>query len=460
MKKKFKTHLVGELIAIFIISLILTTISISITFKSLNISAFSINKILFPKHYDKDYIIGRYKRFVGDNVEKIIKGNIKDIKVPHKMDTILKEEIPYSFNGKTLVFIVNSKGEILNSNIDKDLYSIKNFKINEGLQLKRYDSMSINIKETKKISDDLFMIILNDTVIDGEIIIIYIGIVIFMIIATILAKGRLKYIIDIEKGVNKLYESDFQETVALKYNNELTSLAISLNDMATKIKENKKNEEEFLLNISHDLRTPLTSILGFLNLLKNKRYEKSEEKEKYINIVEEQCLYLKTLIEEFFEFSKLKWKNVKLNKDNIKLQEFIRQISDGFYPQLKEYNIKLIMNFTKEPLYIQIDIDKFMRVIENLFSNAIKYSKEDTEIILNLYKHKQIILIEFWNTPKEDINKEELNFLFERFYKKDSSRGSKGAGLGLAIALEIIKLHKGSMEAKIEDEKLGIIIKL
>ncbi len=264
----------------------------------------------------------------------------------------------------------------------------------------------------------------------------------------------------IEKGVKKLYSSNFEKKIPLKYNNELTSLAMALNDMGDTIKENKKNEEEFLLNISHDLRTPLTSILGFLNLLKQKKYDTEEEREGYINTIEEQSVYLKTLIDEFFQFSKLKWKNVKLNKENINLQEILRQISDGFYPQLKENKISISMNFPEKPLYKEVDVEKFMRVLENVISNAIKYSYKGTEISLNLYENKDRIEMEFWNTPIENLKEDELDFLFKRFYKKDLSRSNKGAGLGLAIALEVIKLHEGELYAVMKNKKLGIIIKL
>ncbi len=288
----------------------------------------------------------------------------------------------------------------------------------------------------------------------------YTELFVFMIIFAILAKGRLRYIILIEKGVKKLYSSNFEKKIPLKYNNELTSLAVALNDMGDTIKENKKNEEEFLLNISHDLRTPLTSILGFLNLLKQKKYDTEEDKEGYINTIEEQSLYLKTLIDEFFQFSKLKWKNVKLNKENINLQEILRQISDGFYPQLKEKNITISMNFPEKPLYKEVDVEKFMRVLENVISNAIKYSYKGTEISLDLYENKDRIEMEFWNTPIEALKEDELDFLFKRFYKKDLSRSNKGAGLGLAIALEVIKLHEGGLYAVMKNKKLGIIIKL
>lgn len=448
------------MMVLFIISLIITIFGMMMVLGSLNISSYNINKFLFPEHFKDKVIIEEYEKTVGRRVDRVIKGNINQLKVPHKMDEKLKKEFPYNFRGKTLVYIINSNGEILSSNNEENMYTIPPSMIKETLSIKMYDDNIANIRQIKKINNDLYIVIISDSVIDGELIIMYIGLFIFMIIFAILAKGRLKYIISIKKGVNKLYSSDFEDKIPLKYNNELTSLAIALNDMGGKIKENKENEKEFLLNISHDLRTPLTSILGFLNLLKQKKYDTEEEREGYINTIEEQSLYLKTLIDEFFQFSTLKWKNVKLNKENINLQEILRQINDGFYPQLKENKISMSMNFPEKPLYKEVDVDKFMRVLENVISNAIKYSHKGTEISLNLYENKDKIVMEFWNTPIEALKEDELDFLFKRFYKKDLSRGNKGAGLGLSIALEAVKLHGGELYAVMKNERLGIIIKL
>ncbi|MCS4466239.1 cell wall metabolism sensor histidine kinase WalK [Clostridium botulinum] len=127
---------------------------------------------------------------------------------------------------------------------------------------------------------------------------------------------------------------------------------------------------------------------------------------------------MKTLIDEFFQFSTLKWKNVKLNKENINLQEILRQISDGFYPQLKENKISVSMNFPEKSLYKEVDVDKFMRVLENVISNAIKYSHKGTEISLNLYENKDKIVMEFWNTPIEALKEDELDFYLKDFIKK------------------------------------------
>lgn len=267
---------------LFIIALIITVFGVGIALGRLDISSYNINKFLFPDDFKNEFIIREYKRTVGERVDKFVKENINELKKSHKMDEKLKKEFPYDFRGKTLVYIVNSNGEILSSNNEENFYNVRKSIIKEGLQIKKYENdITINIREIKKVNDNIYILINHDSVIDGDFIIMYTELFVFMIIFAILAKGRLRYIIFIEKGVKKLYSSNFEKKIPLKYNNELTSLAVALNDMGDTIKENKKNEEEFLLNISHDLRTPLTSILGFLNLL-NRKSMIQRKKEKGI----------------------------------------------------------------------------------------------------------------------------------------------------------------------------------
>lgn len=462
MKRKLRIGLTTEFIILIVTSLIITWLFPIIIFPIMGYPTerleYSTSEVLHPENFKEETILERYKSNFHPIINKIISKNENTVKIPHKLDEKLKKEFPNEWD---FVCIFNSDGDILHCNNKENIYNIKKDKIRETLELKKEKySREVDIKEIKKINNDVYVLIITHTAISTGLPLVFIIICIWIVVFSILVKGRLRYIIFIEKGVKKLYSSNFEKKIPLKYNNELTSLAVALNDMGDTIKENKKNEEEFLLNISHDLRTPLTSILGFLNLLKQKKYDTEEEKEGYINTIEEQSLYLKTLIDEFFQFSKLKWKNVKLNKENINIQEILRQISDGFYPQLKENKISISMNFAEKPLYKEVDVDKFMRVLENVISNAIKYSHKGTEISLNLYENKDRIVMEFWNTPIENLKEDELDFLFKRFYKKDLSRGSKGAGLGLAIALEVIKLHEGELYAVMKNEKLGIIIKL
>lgn len=460
MKRKFRIGLTFELLILFIVALIITILGLNRLLSFLNISGENINKWIFPSNYKDEFILERYKEGIGQKVDIFIKDSINNIKITDNMDHKLKEAFPYYFNGKTQVYITNYKGDIKNSNIEENIYAIQPYMLKETLEVKHFSGEMIRVIEVKKINRDLYVVVINETTVMGDIVIIAISIVICMIIFLLLIKGRLMYIIHIEKGIDKLYSSKFKEKIPLKYNNELTSLAMSINNMAEEIRRSDEREKEFLLNISHDLRTPLTSILGFLNLLKEEKYDNNKEKNRYINIIEEKSLYLKTLIEEFFNFSKLKWQVTELDKEKIKLQELIRQVIEGFYPQLKDKQITISIDFCEKPLYYEVDIDKFMRALENILSNGIRYSAANTEIYINLYEKNHNIIIEFWNVPEEKIKEEELKLLLNRFYKRDESRNSKGSGLGLAISSEIIKLHKGNLKVMLKDSRLGIILEL
>ncbi|MCS4475584.1 hypothetical protein JQ032_07590 [Clostridium botulinum] len=199
MKRKLRIGLTTEMMVLFIISLIITIFGVIMIFKSLNISAYNINKFLFPEHFKDKIILEGYKKSVGKRVDRVINEDIDNLRTPHKMDKKLKKEFPYNFRGKTLVFIINSKGNIISSNNNEDMYNISSSMIKETLSIKMYDDDIANIRQIKKINNDLYIVIISDSVIDGELIIMYIGLFIFMIIFAILAKGRLKYIISIKK---------------------------------------------------------------------------------------------------------------------------------------------------------------------------------------------------------------------------------------------------------------------
>ncbi|QQZ59965.1 HAMP domain-containing histidine kinase [Paenibacillus sonchi] len=292
------------------------------------------------------------------------------------------------------------------------------------------------------------------------------GVVVFLLLFYLGVRGRIRYMRTLERGTHALYATDFEARIPLKYNNELSTMAAALNDMAEQIVASRSKEKDFLLNISHDLRTPLTSIMGFLSLLKEKSYDNEPEKERYIEVLEERTGYLKKLIDEFFEISQLKWKPAVLNKSRVNMQELLRQVVEGYHPQSKDRRIETVLLLPDQSVHVEIDADLFVRVLENLLSNAFKYSRADTELTIRLREpvaenRRQCLLqLELWSTPAQTMESGELNRLFDRFYKGDSSRTGEGAGLGLSIAAEIIRLHGGRLDAQIEGERLGMMIEL
>lgn len=121
---------------LFIIALVTTVFGVCAALRSLNISSYNINKFLFPEHFKNSFIIKEYKKTVGEQVDSFVKKHINELKTPHKMDEQLKKEFPYDFRGKTLVFIINSNGEILSSNNEENFYNIRKSIIKEGLEIK------------------------------------------------------------------------------------------------------------------------------------------------------------------------------------------------------------------------------------------------------------------------------------------------------------------------------------
>ncbi|TYQ16871.1 UNVERIFIED_CONTAM: signal transduction histidine kinase [Acetivibrio alkalicellulosi] len=485
---KFKIGLIGEVILFFSLSIILTILIITIAVSKLNIS-----RINYPYSSNESLLIS-YNQGLKKNIDEFINKNIDNLSIPHKLDSELKDAFPVNHASslsnyqELIIAIVNNKGELLNSNtgvsiinseidyIDltvffennssnsistfyEDKLNIISFNPKNNLKVVYNDDDKIQIKETRKINDNLYLIVVKRTVFTNSLVVI-LGIAFFITIFTLLTRGRLKYILFLKKEIGTLYSSKFEKKITLKYNNELTALAIALNDMAQIVWDSQKNEEEFILNISHDLRTPLTSIIGFLELIKQKKYSEPEEQDRYLVIIQEKSLYLKTLIDEFFEYSKYKNTNVDLVKERINLQEILRQVSDSYYPLLNKKDLILNFKFPEETIFLDVDIDKFIRAIENILFNAVKYSKKDTEIIIILYKKEETISIEFWNTPEDIVRKEDVHLFFKRFYKKDASRNSEGAGLGLSIALEIIRIHHGSIDVDVQDSKFGIFVKM
>ena len=210
--------------------------------------------------------------------------------------------------------------------------------------------------------------------------------------------------------------------------------------------ENRKND--LVMYLAHDLKTPLTSVIGYLTLLDESPELTTTQRAKYVGIALDKAYRLEQLINEFFEITRFDINSVTLEKNRIDLNLMLAQVTDEFYPMLSEKNLSVDIDII-EHIVMFADSDKIARVFDNLLKNAVNYSYENTKIRIGARIRRDKVIIKFRN-KSDVISPEKLERLFEKFYRADSSRGTStgGSGLGLAIAKQITELHGGTIKAK------------
>lgn len=366
----------------------------------------------------------------------------------------------YSFKVGYSFYIVNEEGNIIAGSNN----GIRNIDKNEIIDGKREYSNSNTDKNVFKISGC-------DYLKDGYYLYyVYLrygqddtGMVAYALLGALLCFflliwGRISYISKIKSAVAIIAEGDLTQRVPLKYKNELRELAEDINFMAAQLEKEDQKRSEFLTNISHDIRTPLTTILGYVDMLKKEKYDSKEEVNKYINIIERKGLFLRTMMEDFFQYSKLTSKDVILNYEMLELNELARQIFEEEESGFEEKALKLKLELSNTPVSICADCDLLVRAVNNLLSNTLKYSKPNTIVRIKITKEKvndtDFGVISLSNVPKDQVSETEVDEFFERLYKKDKSRSQEGSGLGLSIVKNIIKLHGGIIKGYKEENEL------
>lgn len=218
-------------------------------------------------------------------------------------------------------------------------------------------------------------------------------------------------------------------------------------------KENEEKKDELIVYLAHDIKTPLTSMIGYLSILDEIDDMPKKKQKNYISIALDKSYKLEDLINELFDVARFNSEKIVLEKEELNLNLMLEQIIDDFYPTLRELNKSIKLNYN-EPISINGDPDKLSRVFNNLIKNAISYSKEESEIVINLKKDNNNAIVEVINKGKQ-ISKEKLSKIFEKFYRLDSARTSRtgGSGLGLAIAKDIVELHNGTIIAESNEEE-------
>ena len=226
------------------------------------------------------------------------------------------------------------------------------------------------------------------------------------------------------------------------------------------LKQEAQRKNDLITYLAHDLKTPLTSVIGYLTLLDEAPDMPEAQKEKYTHIALEKAQRLEGLIEEFFEITQYNLQNIFLEKEDLDLSYMLMQMTEEFYPVLAAHGNEIKLE-AEEALHLYADADKLARVFNNILKNAVAYSYPDTPITVRAFRNKNKIILSFENQGK-NIPKEKLDSIFEKFFRLDSSRRTNtgGAGLGLAIAKEIVELHGGSISAKSQEEKVVFTVEL
>ncbi len=263
------------------------------------------------------------------------------------------------------------------------------------------------------------------------------------------------YIKIIEQGIRDLPKENKEHTIPVKGNSELARLANSVNEIKEEIYRKNKKEREaeraqrmLIANISHDLRTPLTSIIGYLDLAKQKISPESEEY-GYVETAEKSSHRLKKLILDLFFYSKVVSEDLKMNFVKVNIISVLYQILE-----LKTETIifnNLIEETNKSQLHL--DIEHFHRIIDNLLDNAIKYGSKDKEITLTAYCSKEAVIIEVQNYTSEDLS-DKIQLLTERLYRADENRSEASSGLGLSIVKELSKRMQADFELFYENNTI------
>ena len=222
--------------------------------------------------------------------------------------------------------------------------------------------------------------------------------------------------------------------------------------------EEKKNE--LVMYLAHDIRTPLTTVIGYLNLLDEAPDMPSEQRKKYIGIALNKSERLDVLINELFDLTRYNSKAVSLHKTEVDLSCLLSQIADEFYPALSA-NGNTVNVSAEDGLTLSADTEMLARMFGNLLKNAASYSDAGTEIIISTKKENDFAVVKFQNTG-ETISPENLQTMFDKFSRLDQARTSEtgGTGLGLSIAKEIVELHGGMITAQSKDRTITFLVRL
>lgn len=300
----------------------------------------------------------------------------------------------------------------------------------------------------------LLMIANSDTII----VLIYVlaGIVIFSCTFMALQEKTISYICRISEAIENVSDGDLNTTVEVIGDDELSGMAENLNKMVAEIRdlmdkerESERTKNELITNVAHDLRTPLTSMIGYLELLSGKVALPEEMQRKYIDIAYTKAKRLEKLIEDLFGFTKLNCGKISMKVAKLDIVKLLSQLLEEFYPSFAAKNLSYELQSNVPAKIIAADGNLLARLFDNLINNAIKYGADGKRVIVRIHAEEETVTISVVNYGYV-IPKDELPLIFNKFYRVEHSRSvsTGGTGLGLAIVKNIVDMHGGSISVE------------
>lgn len=280
------------------------------------------------------------------------------------------------------------------------------------------------------------------------------AIIIMLISKKLLSKVSNDYQVLLQSA-NHLAQGEFNDKInqdlglfnSLK--DELNCINDGFKDAVSKEVASQKMKTELISNVSHDLKTPLTSIISYIDLLKNEDLSK-EQQDEYIDILDRNTKRLKTLIEDLFEVSKVNSGNIQLNPIDLDIHALLQQVLFEYQEQFEQHHLNLKNDFENKKIICHLDSEKTYRILENVCQNICKYALENTRVYLQVIETNQQVILVFKNISAHEIsNPDDLT---ERFVQGDASRKSEGSGLGLAICISFVEVQGGTFEVNVDGD--------
>ena len=279
----------------------------------------------------------------------------------------------------------------------------------------------------------------------------------FLVIFRIYLNRFTKYFLEINNGMDVLLQ-EHAEDVSLS--GELSAIEKKMNQVKNTLEKRKldmqmaeQRKRDLVMYLAHDLKTPLASVIGYLNLLRDEGEISEELREKYLSVSLDKAERLEILINEFFEIARFNFSDLVLQYGRINLTRLLEQLVYEFRPMLQEKNLQCRLEAPPD-IMLKCDADKIQRVFDNILRNAVLYSYEESSIEIIAQGQEENVVVRFINRG-DTIPAEKLARIFEQFYRLDAARSTAtgGAGLGLAIAKEIVEAHGGTITAESGNEE-------